>query len=414
MTAPVISNPDFRRLWAAQAVSDFGARITRDGLPMMAVMGLAATPGQLGLLGALASGPALIVGLAAGGWVDRARKRRVLIAADLARAAVLALLPLAAWLGLLSMVEVYVAAVMVAAASVLFDIADHAYLPVLIDRDQLTDGNSKIGATESLAEIGGPALAGVLFQWLTAPIAVGVNAVTYLISALFLAGVRKVEPAPDRSGPTPRWTEDVAAGFGAAWAERRVRPLLLMTATNGFFGSFFTALYVIFALRVLHLTPVTLGTTIACGGIGAMAGALFAMPLARRLGVGWAIVLCAAAVAAANLMIPLAPADPRLGMAALIGAQLIGDGFAVAGAVLAGSLRQTILPQAVLGRVAASFQAVGGGGAVLGALTGGLLGATVGPRTALLVAVLGLMIAPLIAAASPLRQVREMPLGADD
>jgi predicted MFS family arabinose efflux permease len=412
MTLPVTANPDFRRLWAAQAVSGFGARITRDGLPMMAVMGLAATPAQLGLLGALGSGPALIVGLAAGGFVDRARKRRVLIAADLARAAVLALLPLAAWLGVLSMLQVYAAAVLVAAASVLFDIADHAYLPVLIDRDQLTDGNARISTTESLAEIGGPALAGVLFQWLTAPIAVGVNALTYLVSALFLAGVRKPEPEPDRSGPTPGWTEDVAAGVGAAWHERRVRPLLLMTASNGFFGSFFLALYVVFALRVLHLTPVMLGVTIAAGGIGAMAGAVFAQPLARALGLGPAIVVSAAVAAAAALLIPLAPADPRLGMSALIAAQLLGDSFAVAGAVLAGSLRQTILPQAVLGRVAATFQAAGGGASVAGALIGGVLGGAVGPRTALLVAAAGLMAAPLIALASPLRRLREMPDGA--
>jgi predicted MFS family arabinose efflux permease len=412
MTLPVTANPDFRRLWAAQAVSGFGARITRDGLPMMAVMGLAATPAQLGLLGALGSGPALIVGLAAGGFVDRARKRRVLIAADLVRAAVLALLPLAAWLGMLSMLQVYAAAVLVAAASVLFDIADHAYLPVLIDRDQLTDGNARISATESLAEIGGPALAGVLFQWLTAPIAVGVNALTYLVSALFLAGVRKPEPEADRSGPTPGWTEDVAAGVGAAWHERGVRPLLLMTASNGFFGSFFLALYVVFALRVLHLTPVMLGVTIAAGGIGAMAGAVFAQPLARALGLGPAIVVSAAVAAAAALLIPLAPADPRLGMSALIAAQLLGDSFAVAGAVLAGSLRQAILPQAVLGRVAATFQAAGGGASVAGALIGGLLGGAVGPRTALLVAAAGLMAAPLIALASPLRRLREMPDGA--
>jgi len=213
----VAANPDFRKLWAAQAVSGFGARITREGLPMMAVLVLAASPGQLGLLAALSTAPALVVGLAAGGFVDRTRRRGVLITADLVRAAVLLTLPATAVLGVLNIWLVYGAAALVAGASVLFDIADHAYLPGLIDRDQLTDGNARLSATESVAEIAGPALAGLLFQWLTAPFAVAVNAVTYAISAVFLGTIRKPEPEPDRSGPAPVWRQDVAAGFRIAW-----------------------------------------------------------------------------------------------------------------------------------------------------------------------------------------------------
>ncbi|MDB5494052.1 MAG: transporter, partial [Phenylobacterium sp.] len=171
---PLWRQGDFRRLWAAQAVSDFGARITRDGLPMMAVLALAASPAQLGLLAALAGAPALLVGLSAGGLVDRSRRRTLLIAADLVRAAVLVTLPLAAWLRVLGLGQVFAAAALVAAASALFDIADHAYLPSLVGRDRLTEANARIGATESLAEMGGPALAGLLFQWLTAPVAVAV------------------------------------------------------------------------------------------------------------------------------------------------------------------------------------------------------------------------------------------------
>lgn len=401
------AEPDFRKLWAAQAVSGFGARITREGLPIMAVVGLAATPGQLGILAALASAPALVVGLVAGGWVDRGRRRRILIGADLARAGVLLVLPLAAWLGVLDLWQVYAAAFLVAAASALFDIADHAYLPSLIGRGRITDGNARLAATDSLAEVGGPALAGLLFQWLSAPVAVAVNAATYLVSAGVLATIRKPEPEPEASGPAPRWTEDVTAGFGAAWREPAVRPLLLMTATQGFFGAFFAALYAVFALRTLHLTPALLGLTVAAGGLGALAGAAIAQPLARAAGAGPAVILATAGTALAVLLIPLAPAERTMGMAALVTAQLVGDALAVAGLVLATTLRQTRLPQSVLARTAASFQAAGGGMAVLGALAGGTLGQAAGPRAALFLAAAGFAAVPLIALASPLRRLRE-------
>jgi MFS family permease len=175
---PLWRQGDFRRLWAAQAVSDFGARITREGLPIMVVVMLAASPAQLGLLAAVRGFTALAVGLSAGGFVDRHRRRGVLIASDLGRAVVLIAIPLAAWTGVLHLVQVFVAASLVAAASTLFDIADHAYLPSLVGRERVTEANARLGATESIAEMGGPALAGLLFQWLTAPFAVAVNAAT--------------------------------------------------------------------------------------------------------------------------------------------------------------------------------------------------------------------------------------------
>ena len=233
---------DFLHLWGAQTVSDFGARITREGLPMMAVIGLAAAPTQLGLLAALSSGSALLVGLAAGDFVDHTARRPILIAMDLVRAAILIVLPIAAWMGLLSMLQVYAAAVLVAASSVLFDIADHAYLPGLVGKALVTDANAKISVTESVAEMGGPALAGMLFQWLTAPIAVAVNAATYLVSALLLARIRAPEPPRDASVRGRGWVDGVVTGARTSWGEPRVRILLVMTGVGGLFGGFFSAL----------------------------------------------------------------------------------------------------------------------------------------------------------------------------
>ena len=407
--SPLWRQADFLRLWAAQTVSDFGARITREGLPMMAVLGLDATPEQLGLLYALSSGPSLLVGLAAGDFVDHASRRPVLIAADLARAAILITLPLAAWLHLLAMPQVYAAAALVGAASALFDIADHAYLPGLVGKGLVTDANAKISATESLAEMGGPALAGLLFQWLTAPIAVAVNAATYVLSAVWLARIRTPEP-PLAAGMRRRgWIDGVIVGARTAWAEPRVRVLLVMTAIGGLFGGFFGALYIAFVLRGLGLGPVLLGLGIATGGLGALAGSFLAQPMARRFGVGPAICLSGALSALGTMIVLLAPSNAVGGMAALVVSQFLGDAFGVVPLVLASSLRQTLLPLNVLGRVGATFRAAGGATAVVGALAGGALGQALGLRQTLLIAIAGLLIGPLIGALSPLRRVREMP-----
>ena len=396
----------FKKLWAAQAVSAFGARITREGLPIMAVTTLGVGAATLGVLAAVASGAALAAALATGGFIDRHRRRPLLIGADLLRAAVLIAIPIAAGLGVLSLTQVLLAAALVAAASVVFDIASHSYLPSIVGKAELVEGNSRLAATESVAEVGGPALAGVLFQWLSAPIAVAANALTYLVSAAFLATIRTPEAAPAQS-PPDHWTREVTQGFRLAWSEPHVRPLLLMTASQGLFGGVFSALYVLFAVRTLGLTPAMLGLAIGAGGVGALAGAFIAPRLSRSLGQGRAIIVAVAGAALAVLITPFAPAAPVAGLAALVVSQVIGDAFAVAGGVLTASLRQTLLPQAVLGRVAGAFHASAGAMAVIGALGGGLLGQAIGPRAALLIAALGFFIPALIAVLSPLRDLRE-------
>jgi Na+/melibiose symporter-like transporter len=404
--ASLWSHRDFVKLRTAQSISAFGARITREGLPMAAVMTLGAPAAQIGILAALTRGPALVVGLLAGGFVDRRRKRGLLIGMDLLRAAILATIPVAAWLHLLSMPHLYLAAVVVGAASVLFEIADHAYLPSLLAHEQLTDANARLNATDSVAEVVGPALAGALFQWLAGPMAIAFNALTYLASAGFLGAIRRGEP-PSSAGLRTSWQSDLSAGIKAAMAEPRVAPLLVMSATSALFGSFYSALYTLFALRVLGLTPTMLGLTVAAGGLGGLAGAVMAPRLARRFGAGPTIVGAALLGGATGLLTPLAPANPSLGMAFLSASQIMGDCLGVIWIVLADSLRQTILPQALLGRVAATFQAVAGALGVAGALIGGALGGWIGPRETLLIAATGVLLAPLVMVFSPLRRYRE-------
>ncbi len=411
-SGPLWRHGDFLKLWAAQSVSDFGARITREGLPLAAVLTLRATPAQLGLLAALTLGPSLLVGLTAGGLVDRSRRRSILIGADLVRALVLASVPLAAFLHWLSIGQLYGAAFVVGAASVLFDIADHAYLPGLIDRGLLVEANAKLGVTESVAEMGGPALAGLLVQTLTAPVAIAVNAMTYLISALFLAGMRRPEPRPPALAARPSLAADLAVGFAAVMRQPLVRPLFIASLVQALFGAFFQTLYVVFAIRVLGFSPALLGLVIAMGGVGALGGALLFPALTRRVGLGPAIIVSAVASAASAFLIPLAGGPAVLSVAMMIAAQLLGDSFGVAMLIGAKSLQQSVFSAHRLGRAGAAMRAAAGGAAIAGAIAGGLLAEVFGIRTMLFIGAGGVFAAVIWMIASPLWRLRELSLAA--
>jgi len=410
---PLWRHGDFLKLWAVQSVSDFGARITREGLPLAAVLTIRATPAQLGLLAALTLGPSLVVGLTAGGLVDRSRRRSILVATDLVRALVLASVPLAAFMHWLSMGQLYGAAFVVGAASVLFDIADHAYLPGLIDRGLLIDANAKLGVTESVAEMGGPALAGILVQTLTAPIAIAVNAATYLVSALFLGGIRAPEPEPPALAAKSSLGADLAVGFAAVMGQPLVRPLFIASLVQALFGAFFQSLYVVFAIRALGFSPGLLGVIIAMGGVGALGGALVFPALSRRMGFGPAIIVSAVVSGASALLIPGAAAGPLpFAIAMMVAAQLLGDSFGVAMLIGIKSLQQSVFPAHLLGRVGAAMRAATGALAIVGAIAGGFLAGPFGMEVILFVGAAGTLAGAIWIAASPIRRLAEPPTSA--
>jgi MFS family permease len=399
---------DFRRLWGAQAISSFGARIAREGLPMTAVITLQAGPQALGLFAALTLAAQAAVGLFAGALADRLPRRRLLIAADLARAVVLAAIPLAALAGRLTLAEIYLAAVLLGAANVVFDVADHAYLPSLIDPGDLTEGNARLSATEAVAEVGGPALTGVLVAVIAPPVAVGLNALTYLASALLLGRIRGEAPSP--APPAAPHPLDLTSGLRLVLAHPLVRPLWLADVCKSFFGYFFAALYILLALNGLKLTTPMLGLTIAMGGVGGLAGAALAPGLTRRLGPGRMILLAGGAGGATLFLVPLAAGPPLVAMAILAASQLVGDALQTAAGIGSASLRQTILPADQLGRAGGAFATGASAAGVLGALTGGALGAVLGPRETLLIAAAGVTAASLFVLVSPLRRLSAAPV----
>lgn len=399
-------HPDFLRLWGAQAGSAFGSRITRTALPIIAILSLRGTPAEIAILSALGVAPGVLVGLFAGGHIDRAAKRPMLIGADVVRALLILTIPAAAWAGVLSMAQLYLVAALVAAATTLFQIADSSYLPTLVGREHLVEGNARLGATESIAETAGPGIAGILIQLLTAPVAVVVDALSYLWSALLLGRIRAPETPSTAPSDEATMLGDAREGFRACMAHPMVRSLLLVDGVTTFFAGFYLALYMLMALEMLRLSPAAIGAVISAGGVGAFAGAVLAGPLSRARRPGWVMIVLLAVGQLALLLIPLAPRlGGALAIACLLLQQVAGDAFTGAYRIHALSLRQRVLPDAVLGRANATFHVVTALTLPAGALIAGPLGALIGVVPSLWIGSAGGLLAIPLLLASPVRRL---------
>lgn len=394
-------NPDFLKLWAAQSLSAVGSRFTREGMPMVAALVLGASATDLGLLVALSALPGVLLGPLVGAWIDRTRRRRVLILADLARAAALFTVPIAFLADALTIPQIWAVATLVAFLSMLFQTADNAYLPSVVGREHLLEGNTKLATTDAAAEVAGPALAGTLIQVLGAPIAILVDAASYLWSALLLGAIRKPE-APIATGDmAPDMWRDVKEGLAFVARHETLRPLTLCLASFTFFVSFFSPLYVLYAVRDLGLGPGLLGVVVALGGIGALIGAPFAARLGRRFAPRPLLLTTLLGYGLATCLIPLAGGPPWLAALILAVPQLCGDSLYMVFSTNALTLRQTVTPDALLGRMAGTIHWVTGGLGLVAALMAGMMADAVGIRSVLWVGALGIVASSLWLLALP-------------
>ncbi|XYH92675.1 MFS transporter [Sorangium sp. So ce1128] len=400
-------NPDFLRLWAAQAVSALGSRVSRTALPVIAILSLGADATALSVLSALSTAPGVLVGLFAGGLVDRSRKRPLLIGADLVRAALILSVPIAAWAGGLGMIQLCAVAALVGMATSLFQIADNAYLPALVGQDHLVEANARLEGTDAAAEIAGPGAAGILIQLLTAPVTMVADALSYLWSAALLGRIRSAEaPAPFSPGAAadagagsegPSLLEDLRVGLRHGLGHAVVGATFLALGVQAFFsGGVFLTLYMPYLLEHLRLSPAAVGLIISAGGVGALGGSVIAGWLGRRVGAGPAMILSLAAAQGGGVLIPLAAQLGQLAVPALVVHQLVGDGFMVAFMIHAVSARQSMLPLNVLGRVNATLHVLTGALLPVGALAAGWLAGRIGVEATVWVGVLGGLAAPLL------------------
>jgi MFS family permease len=402
---------NFRQLWIGDALGQFGAQLALLALPIFAVTTLQATEAQMGYLSAAESAAFLVIGLPAGAWVDRMRKRRTLIVADLVRAAVLAVVVAAGVTGHGSMALLYAAGAVTSCATVFFDISHQSYVPGLVGLENIVEGNSKLQATQSVAAVVAPAIGGLLLRVVSAPALIGGTVVTYLSSALFVGRIRHVEELPPKADRRPLWVE-IAEGLAFVVRQPLLRRIVACTSIGNFAGAASGALMVIYALRVLELDAATLGLVYSASSIGGILGAVLANRVARWVGEGRAIALSALAWVPALALTPLAAPLARAGIPAAA-TLIVGGGVAtfliIVYNVAQVSFRQRLCPPALLGRMNASVRFIVWGVMPVGGLLGGFLGTHIGVEPTLWVSVGISVVSVLPVVLSPLVRMRDLP-----
>lgn len=401
---------EFLKFWAGAAISDVGSQVTLLAVPLIAALTLQATPWQMGLLSAAGGAPILLVGLFAGVWVDRVRRRPVMIATDVGRAALLLVIPLAAVAGVLRIEILYAVLFLTGALSVLFDVAHMSMLPSLVASDRVVEANSKLQSTTAAAQVAGPSVGGVLVSLMTAPFALLADSLSFLFSAAFIASTRVHEAAPETRGSRAGIPQEISEGFRAVIHDRILLALAGASATTILFGRMFMAVYVLYMTRDLGLSALGIGLVFATGGVGSFAGSVVAQPLARRFGPGPTMIGAQVGFGLTGMMVPVAVLVPSWALAMVVASEFAQWMAILIYWVVAISVRQAIVPDRVLGRVSATMWFLAGGARPIGAVIGGALGGVIGVPLTLVVASFGMLLGFLWPLLSPVRGLSEMPV----
>jgi MFS family permease len=380
-------------------------------LPLAAILILDASAFQVAALGAVEFLPFLLFALPAGVWVDRLRRRPILIVADVARGLLLASVPLAYFADALTMGQLYVVGFLVGIGTVFFDVSYQSYLPSLVRRDQLVEGNSLLEVTRNAAQIGGPGLAGVLVGAITAPYAILLDALSFFGSAGLLAGIHTEEEVV-KPAEKPSMRRELKEGIVYLVRHPYWRPISITTASSNFFWTLSGSILLVYAVRDLDLSPAVIGLTMSLGSIGGLIGAFVGRPVAARFGVGPAIVASAILFGPALMLIPLAPQSFPVPM--LVASFILAGIGAVLYNITAISLMQTLTPERLLGRLNATRRFIVWGTIPLGSLVGGALASVIGLHATLWVGAIGATVCFLPVALSPIRHIDAMPEGPED
>ncbi|GAB4110133.1 MAG: MFS transporter [Roseiflexaceae bacterium] len=393
----------FQRLWVGQTISQFGSQIGSAALRYTALLILAASPSEMAWLSAAAMLPALLLGLPIGTLVDRHRRRPLLIAADLGRGLLLLAIPIAYALGWLRIELLYLLAALAGTLSVLFDSAYHAFLPSVVARDDLIAGNSRLSMSDSVAEVAGPPIGGLLVQLIGGPLTIVADALSFFGSALAIGSIPNTEAEPAQESGTD-WRSEMTEGVQAAWADLRLRALLATAITRGVVGGLIGPLYDLYLVRELAIRPFWVGLTIGIGGVSALFGATLANRLVQRWGLGRTLITSLIVSGLTTALIPLATGPFALGL--LILAQS-SDAAQTIYAINEVSFRQTIVPDRLLGRVGAVFGLLPTTATLLGALATSALVMVISLRDLLFIAALIAAASSIWLIGSPIRAIQQ-------
>jgi MFS family permease len=409
-TAPRLwGDRDFRLLWAGQSLSLVGSQITLVAMPLVAVMLLAASPAQIGVLSALERLPFVLI-LFVGVWVDRVRRRPLLIATDFARGALLATVPLLFFVDALTMTWLCVVVLLVGICQVVFDVADLAYLPSLVDRRNLTEANSRIQVSYSAAQIAGPGMVALLLSWFSAAAVIVIDTVTYVVSGIACLLIRHREQAPAApEGAREPVLRSIRDGVRFVWSQPLLRPTLLATAFFMFFWTGIQTLYYPYAYRELHVPAGVIALVLTVGAPAALVGSALGPRLVKRIGLGRMLLISGVFGNGSFLLLPFATEPVWLAVTVLAAAQLLfGVGMPL-GVIVTMTIRQAVTPDRLQGRVAATFRAFGVGLSPLGALAAGFAAEPVGVRTTIAICAVGLLVPLVFQFLSPLVRLRDVP-----
>ena len=397
---------DFRQLFVANTISQVGSEISLLALPLAAVLALHASTFEVGALAACGTLAFLLVGLPAGAWVDRMRRRRVLIVGDVGRAIVLGSVPAAWALGVLTMTQLYLVALVTGLLTVFFDVAYLSYLPHLVGRKHLVEGNAKLEAVRGVSQIAGPTVAGFAIQALTAPVAVAADALSFAGSALFVGRIRRREEPPARK-PDTNLRKEVVEGLRFVFGNRLLRAIALCIGSYNLLSAARGAMLIVLLAGVLQLPAGTIGVFFSIASVGGLLGALTATKIAARIGQGPAIWIPIAVTV--PLQFVIAMAQPGWSLWAAAAAYLVIWFCIMVNNITQVSFRQGLTPERLLGRMNATMRFVVWGTAPVGGLIGGILGQLLGPRPTLWLAAAGGLIPVLPLFFSPLRTMRQLP-----
>jgi MFS family permease len=408
---------DFLKLWAGETISMFGSQVDDLALGFVAILVLDASAFEVAVLGTLNFLPFIIFALPAGVWVDRLRRRPILIGGDFARAALLATIPIAYAADMLTLWHLYVVVFLVGFCQVFFDVAYQSYLPSLVDRDQIIDGNSKLEVSRSAAQLTGPGIAGALVEIFTAPYAVLVDALSFVASGIFLLGIRKPEEAPTREpaadGSKPSlWTE-LKEGLRFVFHNPNLRAQAGCTATSNLFSSLAFAIILVFFVRELGLSAGVIGLVFSVGAAGSLLAAFTARRISDRFGIGPTSIVMAAAFGPSFLLVAVAPAG-NAAIPLLVATNLVFGFTVVVYNIAQVSYRQAICPPRLQGRMNSTMRFMVWGTIPVGTLLGGALATWVGLRETIVIGAIGGGTAFLWLLFSPQRHLREMPEPIDD
>ena len=407
----LIRHRDFRLLWGGETVSQLGSQVSLLAIPLLAVRTLHATTFQMGLLTAASTAAFLVVGLPAGVWVDRIRRRRVMIGADLGRLLALGSVPVAYAAGLLTLAQLFVVTLVAGVLTVFFDVAYQSYLPSLVGREHLVEGNAKLTGSEQAATVAGPSIAGGLVQAIGSAAAVAVDAVSFLASALAVAAIRAPEEKPDvPEGGHPKLVHDIAEGLRFVFSHTLLRAIAATTATANLFSGIAAAVEIVFLVREVHASPGQIGLIFSLGGVGGVLGALAAGRIAARFG-GARATMVGIALNSGALLIPLTM--PGIGLLFFAFGMFVVGFAVVIYNVNQVSFRQRLCPDRLLGRMNATMRFVVWGVLPIGALIGGVFGTAFGLRPTLWIGALGEALAGLWLVFSPMRTMRDFPAAPD-